>query len=347
MLHSRFPRVASLLALSLALVSAPAAAQSEARAYPVTGCNNPSPPESLILRATDPGQVKLPNADGVYVTEIESIGATGSWGFLNDRPGFSGSGFYRWNGPNLFSSPGQGVLTYRIWVEQAGTYQVRIHNRHDNSDSSEENDCWMRVNGGGWTKTYSNQNNNSFVWNWHFRFDPGHGAVQYRFDAGLNTIQISGRSHGFMIDRLTVFPWGAPGGEDVNTPVTRTMGFRPVIGTTFTLHAGDPTDAAGLDPNNTMALLLTSLERSRCGIPVPGLGISGGNGDLLLDGELLQMAPARRWRGPANPAIFDLPVPNDPALVGASAVTQAVLYETTSGGRGVLTNGVMFTVGTH
>lgn len=197
-----------------------------------------------------------------------------------------------------------------------------------------------------WTKTYSNTGNDSFVWNWHFRFDLGHGAVQYRFDAGLNTIQISGRSHGFMIGRLTVFPWGAPVGEDLNTPVTRTMGFRPVLGATFPLHAGDPTDVAGLDPNNTMTLLMMSPERSRCGIPVPGLGLSGGHGDLLLGGELLPMAAAQRWRGPASPAVFDVTVPNTPALVGESAVAQALLYERSSGGRGVLTNGVVFTVGT-
>ena len=142
--------------------------------------------------------------------EIESFGVAGNgdWSLSTAQPGYSGDGYFTWTGADLFDHAyaGQhGLLTYTIDVPRTGLYTVGIRNFHSNPDSTEANDCFLKVNNNAWQKVYSELVN---TWQWMTKEDRGHGDTEdvptYYFAEGSNTIQISGRSHGFSIDRVRV-----------------------------------------------------------------------------------------------------------------------------------------------
>lgn len=143
--------------------------------------------------------------DGLIVWEIESTPTQPDWVFETSSTGFTGSGYYRWDGPDHFHTPGNGTISYTFTVTNPGTYNLRIRNKHTHPDATLENDCWTRVDGGSWNKTYSQANN---VWTWSTRFDhegiPDEDAY-YELSAGTHTFEISGRSENFRIDRLHLY----------------------------------------------------------------------------------------------------------------------------------------------
>lgn len=167
--------------------------------------------------------------DGLVVFEVESVPATGSWSAERELTGFTGSGYYTWTGPDAMRSPGGGVLAYRIRITTPGTYQLRIRNRHDFHDSTEQNDCFTRMDGGEWVKTFSSQRGE---WTWRSNHEFSHGdkpPAQYELSAGEHRFEISGRSHGFSIDRVHLFIEGAAGAEDPTTPESKAGPAMPAL----------------------------------------------------------------------------------------------------------------------
>jgi hypothetical protein len=139
--------------------------------------------------------------DGLIVMEIESAPPGTGWLFENSSSGYTGTGYYRWDGGDQFNNPGLGIMSYTFTVANPGTYNFRIRNKHTDPDATMENDCWTRLDGGGWDKSYSQVNN---VWTWSTRFDlPGSDVdASYVLSAGTHTFEISGRSQNFRIDRM-------------------------------------------------------------------------------------------------------------------------------------------------
>ena len=153
--------------------------------------------------------------EGVFAIEVEDQVETDDWTLLTEVPGFSGSGFFRWDGGNFFAFPGKGFIKYRLNVERAGTYGIRIHNYHGFARSDEHNDVWVRFNDGDWIKIY---NHATFKWNW-ISFPEGahnHPGWNHLLE-GENIFEISGRSNGFAIDRVHLFHEGTVEGTDVET----------------------------------------------------------------------------------------------------------------------------------
>ena len=139
---------------------------------PASSLSSPQRVNSLVLALrvalflalgvpTAAAQLESCEQGGKVIFEIEDQAPTGSWVQETEFPGFAGSSYFRWNGGNQFNNPGQGVLTYTIHITDPGDYQMRIHNHHNDPDSTMENDCWTRMDGGTWVKTYSGQN----LWN--------------------------------------------------------------------------------------------------------------------------------------------------------------------------------------
>jgi len=143
---------------------------------------------------------------GLIVCQIESVPAVSEWAVESSVPGFTGDSYYRWNGPNYFGHPGNAVLTYPIEVQNAGTYTIRLHNYHNHPKSSQENDCWIRIDGDQWHKFFSNAGLTG-VWNWAGGIEHGGGSIPAEFflDAGTHTIEIAARSHGYHIDRMHIY----------------------------------------------------------------------------------------------------------------------------------------------
>lgn len=161
--------------------------------------------------------------DGLIVIEVESVAPSGAWVAETSLPGFTGSSYYRWSGPDLFQSPGQGVMTFTLNITNPGDYELRLRNYHDDPDATEENDCWTRMDGGTWVKTYSGPNN---TWTYHTRHEYAHDNkddAHFVLSEGEHVFQISGRSNDFRIDRMHFFLNSVADPTNLNTPESPTV----------------------------------------------------------------------------------------------------------------------------
>jgi len=160
--------------------------------------------------------------DGLLVVELESAQPIGDWTLSTSTPGFIFDGYFRWDGPNLFNSPGaSGIFGFEFEVETGGDWILSLRNRHEDPDPTEENDVWMRMDGGQWIKVFSNMPGSVGAWTWESRFDFGHGnqpQAHYNLQPGTHLLEFSGRSNGFKMDRFHIYLPGHPGGNDPNRP---------------------------------------------------------------------------------------------------------------------------------
>jgi hypothetical protein len=165
--------------------------------------------------------------DGIVVMEVESAPIAGSWVLETLQTGYSGTGYYIWRGPSRYaeSAAGDGILRYDFTVPTAGDYAIEVRAmRHlagrtltpahtgasdaNNVRSDEENDVWIRVNRGTWTKLYGGGSLPWGEWGWLRRYDiePAHTNSVETLRAGANSIEIAGRSPRLRIDRIVVAP---------------------------------------------------------------------------------------------------------------------------------------------
>ena len=158
--------------------------------------------------------------NGLLVMEMESQTPVDDWELQTDIAGFTGNGFFRWEGPNLFGNPGaQGVMSYPFRIENPGTYQMRFRNHRDGDVAFDaENDVWAKLDNENWIKVFSGMQGQ---WNWASNFDFGKGnrpSASYVLSAGDHTFTISGRSNGFRIDRVIFYePSLTSAGQAQNT----------------------------------------------------------------------------------------------------------------------------------
>ncbi len=157
---------------------------------------------------------------GAVVIEIESAPAAPGWTEESSLAGFAGTSYYRWTGPNHFSTPGHGILAYDIEITTPGDYRLLLHNRHDHPQIDQENDVWVRMDGGPWFKLYSNNGNSTVgVWNWHSKFDLDVDVdAHFELSSGAHRLEFSGRSHGFMLDRFHLVLPSVPNPENLALP---------------------------------------------------------------------------------------------------------------------------------
>ena len=172
----------------------------------------------------------------ILVVEMESESVVSPWQNLTSASGYSGTGYFYWNGPNYFTSPGNAKLTYTIKITNPGTYRFRWRSQIGlGTKQSEHNDAWLRLpdaddfygyrastnstiypkgsgktpnpNGqgsGGWFKIYMNSLN-GWVWNTSTSDHDAHQIYAVFNNPGLYTVEISGRSTGYMIDRFVFY----------------------------------------------------------------------------------------------------------------------------------------------
>jgi len=160
--------------------------------------------------------------DNLVVVEVESVPPAGDWNEYTALTGFTGESYYRWDGPDLFGSPGSGILRYEFEVQETANYKLRIHNRHDDPQPDQDNDCWVRVDGGPWWKVFSNSGSATVAtWNWISVIEQSESVkydANYDLDAGRHVIEMSGRSNGFMIDRFIFYQVDVPHAFSLENP---------------------------------------------------------------------------------------------------------------------------------
>ncbi|TAJ25121.1 MAG: hypothetical protein EPO68_00440 [Planctomycetota bacterium] len=124
----------------------------------------------------------------------------------------------------------------------------------------------------------------------------------------------------------------------------------PRPGQSFVLAAHNPVGSQAPGSLAYLALSLAPAIGYPCGIPLPGFGFSGGNGELLIDigaGILLSplVGPAL-WNG--APANLTVNVPPTSSLVGLYVFSQGILFDPSVGATVPLglTNAMRVTIGT-
>jgi hypothetical protein len=109
-----------------------------------------------------------------------------------------------------------------------------MHNWHDDPDGSEGNDIFVSMKGikttqgMGWDKAFSTQ-----IYKWimytsfhHEGKTPDYGLIQWVLPAGVQTLQISGRSKGMSIDRVHLSLVGmGSGSTSPNSPESERVGY--------------------------------------------------------------------------------------------------------------------------
>jgi len=123
-----------------------------------------------------------------------------------------------------------------------------------------------------------------------------------------------------------------PMGCGVNPPGSITViSGAPVTGTTVVFGIDNPLGTQ--TPGASVPLLIISTAPwpgFPCGIPLPGFGMNGGVGELLVKTGAFAIKPfpiGSIWNGPGLPASVSLPLPPDPTLIGLSAFVQGLMID--------------------
>ncbi|MFT5292088.1 MAG: hypothetical protein ACI82F_004173 [Planctomycetota bacterium] len=177
------------------------------------------PPDSM-------GGSVFQEQNGLVVMQVESVAVVPSWVLETNVSGYTGSGYYRWSGPDMYNTPGSGFTRYKFNITTPGTYMLSIHNYHDDPEPDKDNDCWVNTDGGNFKKVYSN-NGTATVgrWNWASDFESTGDQAEFFFGAGAHNIGISGRSNGYHMDRVHLWL------SSVNDPLNLSLPESPRPGT--------------------------------------------------------------------------------------------------------------------
>jgi hypothetical protein len=166
---------------------------------------------------------KYMEKDGRVVIEAESIPSTPGWAYFADKSGHTGYGYYQWNTEGQGIAAGQGLLKYRFEIGTPGNYQLLLRskmldpkNRPDTLDP-DGNDVWVKFTGG---RDVEKQAALGDQWNkiailghpegWTFNTNADQSKTHEmtpacrNFDKGIYTVELSGRSQGYAIDRIVL-----------------------------------------------------------------------------------------------------------------------------------------------
>jgi hypothetical protein len=167
--------------------------------------------------------------EGVIVIEIESHSPNG-WTPGSTFAGFLGEGY-------LLDPGGAGALSYRFRIDTPGSYRVSLRSYIDNDNNTESNDVVSTIDGREDVKLFSHGLGQGHQWTWDTgldlegqdldlayyappnEFPAGHEFIKppgYVFAAGVHEFAMKGRSSGFAIDRLHIYPDGLPETEALN-----------------------------------------------------------------------------------------------------------------------------------
>lgn len=161
---------------------------------------------------------------------------------------------------------------------------------------------------------------------------PPAGREKFRFNLWINTggAPSNGQPTEVIIsdfrfsDRVGVFPAGC----GINPPGSGTvLSGAPFLGSTVTLGVDNP---VGTQAPGSLAHLLIGFAPSAgypCGPQIPGFGMSGPTGELLVDLSTHVALPGRAWSGPGLPVPFQITIPWVAGMIGMPVYTQGILVD--------------------
>lgn len=170
---------------------------------------------------------KYVQTEPVVLIEVESTPVQEGWMYAADTSKHSGLGYLVWNIEGQGIEPGKGILKYTFEITESGNYQFLIRgkmsdpkNRMDTPDP-DGNDIWVKFNGGtdinkqkslgdGWNKIAIL--GHPAGWSWSTNADKGKPhpvtPVCRYFEKGTYSVELSGRSKGYSIDKIAINKFG-------------------------------------------------------------------------------------------------------------------------------------------
>ena len=158
--------------------------------------------------------------NGRIVIQPENRKIAGGWS-KESLGGSTGNGYIKWVGANLYSNPGNGIIEYKVKVTNPGTYSLIMRSNKKHPEADNANDLYIKVNNGSWIKTANTHNEiNTWSWSTFYIVPPGETAIPANatFTAGINSIYLSGRSNGFILDRIHLYLSSSPDPTDLTWP---------------------------------------------------------------------------------------------------------------------------------
>lgn len=164
--------------------------------------------------------------NGAVIIETESYPVTEGWLYKADTTKHSGLGYLEWNMDGQGIPAGKGILDYSFEITEPGNYQLFLRARMADPTNRPEtldpdgNDVWVKFTGG---KDVANQQMLAGKWNkiailghpsgwtWNTNADAGKPhpitPVCRYFEKGTYSIAISGRSKGYILDKIAIIKY--------------------------------------------------------------------------------------------------------------------------------------------
>ena len=84
-------------------------------------------------------------SNGVLVIEAEKLKLSASWKTGNQTAGAHGTGYIQWTGTSQNSTPGSGLISVKLGIDQPGRYRMQWRSRIGaGTNTTEHNDTWVR-----------------------------------------------------------------------------------------------------------------------------------------------------------------------------------------------------------
>ncbi len=132
--------------------------------------------------------------DGLVVIEIESAeNAPSNWAEETAFAGFTGEGYFRYDGNNHSNDPGIDVIEYGIFIQNPGLYRFRWRSLiAEGSSTTDSNDSWLKIFGDAF---YGLQGTNSIVC--PKGYDPSSNDCPVELDDDMNVMPAGSGSDGW------------------------------------------------------------------------------------------------------------------------------------------------------
>ena len=161
-------------------------------------------------------------SNGLVVIQAESVTPQGDWVIESSDQGYTGSGYLRWDGPNLFGTPNVGTMAFTVYISDPGEYNVRLRMSHLGAPAGDMwNDCWARMDEGTWSKALHPADKMDDGFTFDSILEPDFGvfeSMRYTLSEGIHTLYLSGRSENLRIDRIHFYKDNVPNPLSLSLP---------------------------------------------------------------------------------------------------------------------------------
>jgi hypothetical protein len=161
--------------------------------------------------------------NGTVIIEAESYPVTEGWLYKADTTKHSGLGYLEWTMEGQGIAAGKGVLDFSFEIQEAGNYQLFLRGKMADPTNRPEtldpdgNDVWVKFSGGNdvskqqplddkWNKMAILGHPSDWTWNTNADAGKPHPVtpVCRYFEKGTHTITLSGRSKGYVLDKIAI-----------------------------------------------------------------------------------------------------------------------------------------------